>query len=155
MQIEFDAKLTAEAERFERTLRRAKDKMLGAIPATEAAQHQAPVADFAPPPLTAPEYRAQLVAQVIGELNVLKPQVFVPSDYARLKAEHPDYLTFEVTKANADLRRRLLDIQAHRQHTRLALQIVACRTGKAEETIKIDWRNHKPAEFRRRPRADT
>lgn len=149
MQSEFDAKLTAEAERFERTLRRAKDKMLG-VPATEAVHHPVSVADSASPSLTAQEYRAQLVAQVIRELNLLKPQLFVPSDYARLKAEHPGYLTFEVTEANSDIRTLLMSIQAHRQHTRLAIQIVAARTGKALETIKIDWAKFKPPEFRRK-----
>ena len=99
--------------------------------------------------LTPSQYRANLVAKVIGELNVLKPQLFAPSDYTRLKGEHPDYLTFGVTEANSDVRTLLMNIQAHRQHTRLATQIVAARTGKAVETVKIDWARFKPAEFRR------
>lgn len=78
--------------------------------------------------LVSSQYRAQLVAQVMRKLNVLRPQLFVPSDYARLKTEHPDYLTFQVTETDADLRTRVQNIQANRQHTRLALQI-AIRAG--------------------------
>ncbi len=189
MQAQFDAKLTAEAERFERILRMAADQMLGVVPPASAerrpefgsgadrpsapnatgpssiglarsdVQSQPAVgAEGSPragPPLASSQYRAQLVATVIAELNVVKPQLFVPSDYARLRAEHPDYLTFEVTEANSDVRKLLMNIQAHRQHIRLATQIIAARTGKAYETIKIDWAKFKPSEFRRKPKLRT
>jgi hypothetical protein len=82
---------------------------------------------------------------------MIKPQLFVPSDYARLLKEHSDYLTFRVTEVNPDLRTLLLNIQASRQHIRFAQQIVAASSGKALETIKIDWKGYKPAEFRHRP----
>jgi hypothetical protein len=59
-----------------------------------------------PPSLASSKYRALLVARVLRELNVLRPQLFVPSDYARLKTEHPDYLTFQVAEADGDLRTR-------------------------------------------------
>lgn len=105
--------------------------------------------------LTSSEYRSRLVAQVMKELNNLKHQLYVPSDYARLRSEHADYLTFQVTEANGDLRARLQHIMAHRQHTSLAIQIVASLTGKAEETIKIDWRKHEPKEFRQHRKSRT
>jgi hypothetical protein len=79
---------------------------------------------------------------------MIKPQLFVPSDYARLLKEHSDYLTFRVTEVNPDLRTLVLNIQASRRHIRLAQQIVAANAGKALETIKIDWKRHKPAEFK-------
>jgi hypothetical protein len=147
LQAELDAKATSGAVQFERMLRRARDRMRGIPPAAPSTCSTTENTEQ-PQSTASSQFRAQQVAQVIVELNVIKPQLFLPSDYDRLLKEHSDYLIFRVTEVNIDLRTLVLNIQASRRHIRLAQQIVAANAGKALETIKIDWKRHKPAEFK-------
>ena len=98
--------------------------------------------------LTPSQFRARLVAEVIGEIGLIRPQMLGESDYDSLEKEHNRYLIFRVTRDHEDLRTLLINVQAHRRYYRLAQQIAARHTGKALDTIINDWKKHKPREFR-------
>ena len=96
-----------------------------------------------------PERRAITVATIIKELDILEPQLHHESDYERLKREKSEFLTFRETEKRRDLKELLLNIQDHRRYIRLAQQLAASHHGVRLDTIKTDWKKHKPAEFRR------
>ena len=102
--------------------------------------------------MTAPQFRASLVAHVIQELDVLKTDMwYTDSDYARLAKAHPDFLTFKTATKSDDLRRKVQYVKDSRRHIRLAQEIVALETGRSLNTIQIDWKKHKPQAFKRQP----
>ena len=89
------------------------------------------------------------VAQIIKELDILKPAMFSNSDYEGLQQSHPAFLTFKVATKRADLREKVLNLQGHRRHYRLAQELAAAFYGKELSTLQTDWKKHKPKEFRR------
>jgi hypothetical protein len=104
------------------------------------------------PSLNPSQYRANLVAKAIGELNIIKPQLFLPSDYDQLRGEHPDYFTFDVTEANSDLRTLLLT-------SRRIASTSGLRLRSSPRALERLWRksrkivaSFKPAEFRQSPK---
>lgn len=100
--------------------------------------------------LSPSERRADTVAKVIEELNVLRPHMSgAESDYARLAKEHARFLTFRVAREHADLREKVLNVQDHRRHIRLAQEIVARKSGVELETVRQDWKKYKPQKYRR------
>ena len=103
------------------------------------------------PELTLFERRALTVAEVIEELNILKPQMYRASDYKRLNKEHPEFLTFQETEKRSDLKELLENIQLSKRHFRLAQQIAASQYGVELDTIKKDWKKYKPSKYRRKP----
>ena len=94
--------------------------------------------------------RAADVAKIIRELDLLKPQMYGEADYIDLKEQHPDFLSFEIADQRKDLKLRLVNIQGHRRHIRLAQELAAAKHGKNLSTIQTDWKDHKPPEFRRK-----
>jgi hypothetical protein len=112
--------------------------------------------DHSPPPQTrslASERRAKTVAQLIGELGILKPQIFGLSDYESLAKEHPEFLVFHICENHKDLRQRAIyDDEFSRRHIRLAQDLAARFHGVSLSTIQTDWKKDKPAEFRYKPR---
>ena len=100
--------------------------------------------------ITPPQFRAKVVAMVFRELSIIRPDMYGESDFENLAKKHPRFITFQVTKQNDKLRTLLVNIQAHRRYIRLAQEIAAVRTGVALNTIQIDWKKHKPPEFRRK-----
>lgn len=105
-----------------------------------------------PPAPTPSEARARTVATIIGELDILKPQMYGADDYERLEKENPDFLTFEVAKKRRDLKLKVLNVQGHRRHFRLAQELAAAYHGRQLSTIQTDWKRHKPQRFRQKPR---
>ncbi len=101
-------------------------------------------------PPTPSEARARTVAKLIKELNVLKPQMNGESDYERLAKENPRFLTFRVADRRGDLKEKVMYIQGHQRHIRLAQELAAAKHGMEPSTIRTDWKNHKPREFRRK-----
>ncbi len=100
---------------------------------------------------TPSEARARTVAKIIEELDTLKPQMYGESDYSDLERRYPDYLSFEIAKRQRDLRTKLLNLQSHRQHKRLAQELAAAHHGKQWATIQTDWKKNKPNKFRSKP----
>ena len=96
------------------------------------------------------EERAQTVARIIAELNTLEPQMYGEETYENLKKNHPDFLTFAVSEQRDDLKVLLVNIQESKRHIRLAQQCAAHYHGRNLETIKSDWKHHKPENFRSR-----
>lgn len=88
------------------------------------------------------------MAKVIREIGIVRPQMYGESDYQSLAKEHNRYLIFRVARDHPDLREKLICVQEHRRYYRLAQEFVAAHTGKSLNTIKIDWKKHKPREFR-------
>ena len=102
------------------------------------------------PTKATPKGRAQTVAQVIAELNTLRPQMYGEASYEELKEHHPDFLTFKVSEERSDLKLLLLNIQQSKRHFRLAQQCAAHYHGRQLETVESDWKHHKPENFRSR-----
>jgi hypothetical protein len=95
------------------------------------------------------ETRARTVAQLIKELDDLKPQMFEDeAEYNSLKAHYPKFLVFKVAETRPDLKMKVLSIRASTRHIRLAQELAAAHHRRQVSTIQTDWKNHKPAEFR-------
>ncbi len=94
------------------------------------------------------EIRAGDVAKIFRELDLLKPQMFGETAYTDLKEQHPDFLSFEIADQRKDLKLKLVNIQSHRRHIRLAQELAAAKHGRNLSTIETDWKRHKPRGFR-------
>lgn len=94
--------------------------------------------------------RAETVGKIIKELNILKPQMFGEQGYDELKTKHPGFLTFGIADQREDLKLKLVNLQEHRQHIRLAQELAASFHGKQLSTIEKDWKRYKPSEFRKK-----
>jgi hypothetical protein len=94
--------------------------------------------------------RANTVAKLIKELNVLRPQMFEDeSEYERLRAEYPGFLVFKIAEQSPNLKTKVLAIQGSIRHILLAQEFAAALHGRKVSTIQKDWKNFKPPEFRR------
>jgi hypothetical protein len=94
--------------------------------------------------------RAKTVARIIHELDQLKPQMFEDeSEYNRLRAQHPDFLTFKIAERRPDLKTKVLAIQGSTRHIRLAQELAAAHHGRQLSTIRDDWKDFKPKQFKR------
>jgi hypothetical protein len=111
-----------------------------------------PAANPVPQPaaLIAKQTRAATVGRLIRELSDLRPQMFEDeAEYNRLRDLYPSYLTFQIADSRADLKRKVLAIRASTQHIRLAQELAGAHHSRQLATIQDDWKDHKPAEFRR------
>ena len=98
----------------------------------------------------AKQSRAITVARLIRELNDLKPQMFEDeSEYNRLRTLYPGFLTFRIAEERPDLKVKVLSIRGSTRHIRLAQELAAAHHGRALATIQDDWKDHKPAGFKR------
>ena len=95
------------------------------------------------------EKRAQLVAQLIEELNTLRPQLSSEEDYHNLQRNHRNFLCFQIARRFAPLKEKLIDLQLHRRHIRLAQELVAAHAGRQLSTVQKDWKTQKPTSFKR------
>lgn len=96
------------------------------------------------------ESRAQTVATLIRELDQLKPQMLEDdSEYARLCAVYPTFLTFKIAAGRPDLRSKVLGMRSSTRHIRLAQELAGAHHGRQLSTIQDDWKDHKPKGFRR------
>jgi hypothetical protein len=95
------------------------------------------------------EKRARTVATIIGELDILRPEMFGQSDYDRLERENPNFLTFKVAAKQAGLQTKVLNVQDHHRHYRLAQELAAAYHGRKLSTLQTDWKDHKPKKFQR------
>lgn len=100
-------------------------------------------------PISTSEKRAQTIAKIIEELDILKPRIYGQSDYDQLEREYPDFLSFKVAALRKNLQLKLLHIQDHRRHYRLAQELAAAHHGLELSTLQTDWKKHKPKKFRR------
>jgi hypothetical protein len=90
------------------------------------------------------------VAKIIKELDDLKPQMFEDNaEFEKLRAQYPEFLVFKIADARRDLKLKLLSIRGSVRHIRLAQEFAAAQHGREVSTIKEDWKNFKPPEFRR------
>jgi len=94
------------------------------------------------------EKRAAMVAKIINELNTLKPQMFSESEYEELRQAHPNFVVFKVAKKRPDLRRKLKNLDEHRQHIKFAQELAAAHCREALSTIQTAWKMHKPQRYR-------
>ena len=69
------------------------------------------------------------------------------ASYEELKEHHPDFLTFKVSEQRSDLKLKLVNIQRSTRHIRLAQELAAHYHGIVFETMKSDWKHHKPENF--------
>jgi hypothetical protein len=97
---------------------------------------------------TPSESRARKVAKIIRELDMLRSQLRSESDYDRLRKQNPHFLTFKVGRRNEELREKVLNIQDHRRHIRLAQELAAADSGRKLSTVQTDWKKHKPRKYR-------
>ena len=99
---------------------------------------------------TVKKARAETVAKLIKELDLLKPQMLEDeSEYRRLREHYPQFLTFRIAENRPDLKLKLLSIRGSTRHIRLAQELAAAQHGKQLSTIQDDWKDHKPPEFKR------
>ena len=98
---------------------------------------------------TATSRRARTVARLLGELDTLKPQMESEEDYGALAARHKRFMCFRIARRFPDLRTKLENLQAHRQHVRLAQELAAAHHGVSLATAQTDWKRHKPDQFRK------
>jgi hypothetical protein len=99
--------------------------------------------------VTPSEKRAQTVAEIIEELNVLKPRMYGQSDYEQLQGEYSGFLTFKVAEQRKDLQLKVLNVQEHSRHYRLAQELAAAYHERELSTVQTDWKKHKPKRYRR------
>jgi hypothetical protein len=99
----------------------------------------------------AKQSRAITVAKLIRELNDIKPQMLEDeAEYNRIAAQYPSFLTFTIAANRPDLKLKVLSIRGSTRHIRLAQELAGAHHGKQLSTIQDDWKDHKPAEFRRK-----
>jgi hypothetical protein len=99
---------------------------------------------------TAKKARAATVAKLIKELDRLKPQMLGDEpEYGRLREQYPQFLTFKIAEDRRDLKLKILSIRGSTRHIRLAQELAAAHHGRELSTIQDDWKDHKPAEFKR------
>jgi hypothetical protein len=95
--------------------------------------------------------RAQTVAQVIEELNALKPEmtgIISEDDFRKVAKKHPRFLSVRVARQHPDLLEKILNIQDSRRHIRLAQEITARKYGRKLSTVQTDSKKHKPDKYR-------
>lgn len=98
--------------------------------------------------------RASTVARLIGELNILKPQMLEDEqEYDLLQNRYPGYLCFQIAKARPDLKMKILFIRGSARHIRLAQELAAAHYGLSLETMKAAWKHQKPVQYKRRTKA--
>lgn len=99
--------------------------------------------------LSPSERRAQTVAKLIEELNRLRRGMTgAESDYDKLARENAHFLTFKIVRKHPGLKETLLNLQGNRRHIRLAQELAGAHWGRELNTIKTDWKKHKPAKYR-------
>lgn len=93
--------------------------------------------------------RAETVAKVIEELNILKPQMFEDeAEYNELRNRYSDFLTVAIAGKRPDLKQKILCIRGSVRHIRLAQEIAAAHYGLSRETIADAWKRYKPAQYK-------
>jgi hypothetical protein len=91
--------------------------------------------------------RAELVGQLIKELNALRPQLQVPDeDYPKLVAENPGYEAFKIAKNHPAAAKYIKQTPDRPRVNTLAYKIAAIHFSVSSETIKNAWRKYKPRE---------
>jgi hypothetical protein len=95
------------------------------------------------------EKRAELVAKLINELKVLRPQISSEEDYADQKRRHRDFLCFQIAQEYPKLKEKIFNLQFQRSYIRLAQELTAAHSGTQLSTVQKDWKKHKPPVFRR------
>lgn len=132
---------------------RAVKELSASIAGEQESRHAevSPIAQTSPySAIDAKRARAMTVAKLIKELHCLKPQMFEDeSEYNRLRNQYRDFLAFKIVEDRPDLKRRVLAIQGSRRHVRLAQELAAAHHERQLSTILDDWKDHKPAEFKR------
>jgi hypothetical protein len=99
--------------------------------------------------IAAKRARARTVARIIRELDQLRPQMFEDQkEYDSLRVRYPDFLAFVIAEQRPDLKTKLLAIRASTRHIRLAQEIAAAHHGRQLSTIRDDWKDFKPEEFK-------
>jgi hypothetical protein len=99
--------------------------------------------------LSVPERRAATVGEIIEELNQLRPGMTgTESDYDKLRSQHPRFVTFKVARKYPDLKEKVLNLQSHRRHIRLAQELAAAFHERNLSTVQTDWKRHKPDKYR-------
>jgi hypothetical protein len=100
--------------------------------------------------LSPTERRAHTTASLLEELNRLRPRMTgAESDYSGLARENPHFLTFKIARKHPELKEKVLNLQGHRRHFRLAQELAAAHHGVALATVQTDWKKSKPQEYRR------
>lgn len=100
--------------------------------------------------LSPTERRAQTTAILLEELNCLRPRMTgAESDYSGLARENSYFLTFKIARKHPELKDKVLNIQGHRRHLRLAQELAAAHHGVALATVQTDWKKSKPQKYRR------
>ena len=93
--------------------------------------------------------RVRTIAKLLGELDTLKPEMNTEEDYSRLAQTNKKFLCFRIAWNHPALRTKLENLQDHRQHVRLALELAAARHGVTLATTQTDWKRLKPSSFRK------
>lgn len=89
--------------------------------------------------------RAQLVGQLITELNALKPELQVPEeDYTRLCSQYPDCQVFKICKQHATASKWVKLVPDRPRVNTLAYEIAAIHFGVTKATIQTAWKRYKP-----------
>ena len=88
------------------------------------------------------------MAKLIGELNILRPQMHGEHDYEGLKKKYASFLAFRAADKDPNLKVLFCNIRDHRRHIRLAQQMAGAHHGRQLNTIKTDWKKRKPEKFR-------
>jgi hypothetical protein len=98
----------------------------------------------------AKETRAMTVAKLIKELDTLRPQMLEDeSEYIRLREIYEHFLAFRIAEQRPDLKVKILAIRGSTRHIRLAQELAGAHHGRQLSTIQDDWKDFKPAEFKR------
>ena len=70
------------------------------------------------------------------------------TDYEELRNENPHFLTFAIVRKHPELKEKVLNLQSHTRHIRLAQELAAARHERELSTVQKDWKNNKTPEYR-------
>lgn len=94
-------------------------------------------------PISATQRRASVVAKIIKELRVIKPDLHNQGHWNRLKGEHPKYLIFKIAQKDASVKEWIENVQDRNDIVKLAQEIAAKYFGKTISTLQTDWSHRK------------
>jgi len=93
--------------------------------------------------------RALFVESVIKEIQDLKREGLVESDYEKAREAHKDFHSFEIAEDHKDIKDRLKRLSGERGKKGFAKDIAAAYYGKSRSQIDVDYKYHNPEKIRR------
>jgi hypothetical protein len=70
--------------------------------------------------------------------------MFSESDYEDLRKQYPRFLVFHICSKHPEAKEWVVNVQSRRRVISLAQELIAIDNGVQADTVKRDWKLHKP-----------